>query len=130
MDYIASYEAHLADQGYLILKFFLNVSQEEQKKRFLSRMDEPNKNWKFSLGDMKERQLWDKYMDAYSEAIKHTSTKQAPWIVVPADDKDYLRASVSSHVRLAMEKLSLNYPDADASIVEDIAEARRMFNDE
>lgn len=130
LNYIASYEQHLSDQGYLILKFFLNVSREEQKERFLSRMDNEHKHWKFSLGDMRERALWDDYMHAYNEMIRHTSKACAPWYVIPADDKDYLRASVSSHVREALESIGLSYPEADEDVSEDITEARRLFAQE
>jgi PPK2 family polyphosphate:nucleotide phosphotransferase len=127
---INNYERYLVQNGYLILKFFLNVSLAEQKKRFLSRMENADKNWKFSLGDMKERQLWDKYMHAYSEAIGHTAQPHAPWHVIPADDKDYIRASVSTYVLKALQGLNLTYPAADDDIASDIKEAYSMFAEE
>ena len=90
-DDIRAFERHLARNGTLILKFFLNVSKDEQRKRFLERIDEPAKRWKFSMGDVAERKLWDQYMDAYEDMIRQTSTPEAPWFVVPADHKWFTR---------------------------------------
>ena len=112
---IASYERYLARNGTLILKFFLNISKEEQRQRFLDRLDQPAKNWKFSLGDVAERKLWDKYQAAYQDLIHHTSAKHAPWIVVPADHKWFARLVISSAIVTAMEKLNLKFPEVDKS---------------
>ena len=95
---IRAFERYLARNGTLILKFFLHVSKEEQKRRFLERIDEPSKNWKFSMGDVEERKLWDKYMRAYEDMIRHTATKDSPWYVVPADNKWFTRAVVAAAV--------------------------------
>lgn len=112
---ISSFEKHLARNGTLILKFFLNVSKEEQRQRFLDRLEEPAKNWKFSLADVGERALWDKYQAAYQDLIRNTSAKHAPWIVVPADHKWFARVVISSAIVSAMEKLDLRYPEVDKS---------------
>jgi PPK2 family polyphosphate:nucleotide phosphotransferase len=112
---ISSFEKYLARNGTLILKFFLNVSKEEQRQRFLDRLEEPAKNWKFSLADVGERALWDKYQAAYQDLIRNTSAKHAPWIVVPADHKWFARVVISSAIVSAMEKLDLRYPEVDKS---------------
>ncbi|CAN5264637.1 polyphosphate kinase 2 family protein [soil metagenome] len=112
---ISAFEKYLARNGTLILKFFLNISKEEQRKRFLDRMDDPVKNWKFSLGDIAERKLWDKYQAAYQDLIRNTSAKHAPWHVVPADHKWFARVVISSAIVSAMEKLDLKYPELDKS---------------
>ena len=92
------------------VKFFLNLSAKEQKKRFLDRINDPDKNWKFSASDAKERKFWDDYMDAYEELIRHTSTKESPWYVVPADNKAFSRVVVASAIINAMDSLDLKYP--------------------
>ena len=107
---IQNFEKHLAENGTTIVKIFLNVSKKEQKKRFLDRIDEQDKNWKFSLGDLPERALWDKYMKAYEEAINETSKKHAPWFVIPADDKWFARVAAIQIIIDAMEKMDLKYP--------------------
>lgn len=107
---IAAYERYLARQGTVVLKFFLNVSQEEQKRRFLSRIDEPEKNWKFSANDIAERAHWDAYMKAYEGAIRGTAAKHAPWFVVPADTKWFTRLLVVAAIIEALEGLDLHYP--------------------
>ncbi len=107
---IAAYERYLARQGTVVLKFFLNVSQEEQKRRFLSRIDEPEKNWKFSANDVAERAHWDSYMKAYQAAIRGTAAKHAPWFVVPADTKWFTRLVVVAAIIEALEGLDLHYP--------------------
>ncbi|TKT72260.1 polyphosphate kinase 2 family protein [Afipia massiliensis] len=112
---IAAYEKYLARNGTLVLKFFLNISKEEQRQRFLDRLEEPAKNWKFSLGDVAERKLWDRYQAAYQDLIHHTSAKHAPWIVVPADHKWFARVVISSAIVSAMEKLNLKFPEVDKS---------------
>jgi len=107
---IRSFEKHLVANGTVILKFFLHVSKEEQKQRFLDRIEDPSKNWKFSAGDLKERALWDKYMSAYEEAIRETSTDYAPWHVIPADKKWYARLAISEIIGDALKALDLKYP--------------------
>jgi PPK2 family polyphosphate:nucleotide phosphotransferase len=107
---IAGFERHLRRNGVVVVKFFLNVSQEEQKKRFLERLDTPAKNWKFSAGDIRERDRWHDYMGAYEDMIRHTSTPDAPWFVVPADHKWFTRLVVSAAIVDAMERLDLAFP--------------------
>ena len=103
-------EKHLHRNGTRVLKFFLHLSKEEQRKRFLARIDEPDKNWKFSLADMAERKFWDQYMRAYEECLGATSTKHAPWHVVPADDKFNARLIISRVVIEALQGLKMSYP--------------------
>jgi len=110
---ISSFERYLARNGTLILKFFLNVSKEEQRQRFLERLDEPAKWWKFSMGDVAERGLWDKYQAAWQDAIGHTSTPHAPWHIVPADHKWFARVVISSTIVQALEKLDPQFPKVD-----------------
>jgi polyphosphate kinase 2 (PPK2 family) len=107
---IESWERHLADTGTVVLKFFLNVSREEQRQRFLARLDVPEKNWKFSVGDVKERGHWDAYMAAYEAALAGTSRPWAPWYAVPADDKDYMRTAVAGIIVDTLKSLPLAYP--------------------
>ena len=107
---IRSFERHLARSGTLVLKFHLRMSREEQRKRFLDRLDEPHKRWKFSMGDVKERDLWNRYMAAYQDAIRNTSIPEAPWIVVPADHKWFARLIVAVTLVKALEKLGLDFP--------------------
>ncbi|MFM7859770.1 MAG: polyphosphate kinase 2 family protein, partial [Flammeovirgaceae bacterium] len=107
---ICRFEKNLADNGTIILKFFLHVSKKEQKKRFLERIDDPGKNWKFSISDLKERSYWDDYQRAYSEALSATSTEHAPWFVIPADDKWYARLAIASIIARQFEKLDIRYP--------------------
>jgi len=121
---IAAYERYLARQGTVVLKFFLNVSQEEQKERFLQRLDEPEKNWKFSPRDVAERRHWDTYMDAYEEAIAATATPQAPWYVVPADRKWFTRLVVVAAIERALTQLKLHYPEVTEAQRAALAEAR------
>jgi polyphosphate kinase 2 (PPK2 family) len=122
---IANYEEYLARNGVVILKFFLHVSRAEQKRRFLARLDEPEKNWKFSAADVKERVLWNRYQEAYEDAIRHTAAKHAPWYVVPADNKWYTRLVVAGAVVGAIADLKLAYPEVDASKRRELARARR-----
>ncbi len=110
---IREFESHLARSGTCVLKFFLNVSRDEQRKRFLARLDEPGKRWKFSMGDVEERKLWPKYMAAYEEAIRATSTPEAPWYVVPADRKWFTRLVVASAVVDALEGLKPQFPKVE-----------------
>jgi PPK2 family polyphosphate:nucleotide phosphotransferase len=107
---INNFEQHLARNGTTILKFFLNVSKEEQRQRFLDRLDEPDKNWKFSSGDIVERGFWDDYMTAFEDAINATSTPWAPWYVIPADRKWAMRAAVSDIITTTIKGLDLQYP--------------------
>jgi PPK2 family polyphosphate:nucleotide phosphotransferase len=110
---IAAMERYVARNGTVILKFFLNVSREEQRARFLDRLEEPAKNWKFSLADISERKLWGKYQAAYQEVIRHTSTRQAPWHVVPADHKWFARVVIGSTIVAALDRLDLRFPKVD-----------------
>ena len=107
---IRGFERHLARNGVCVLKFFLNVSKEEQRRRFLDRLDEPAKRWKFSLGDVAERKLWDKYMEAYEDMIRATSSEESPWYVVPADNKWFARLAVSAAIIETLERLDLKFP--------------------
>lgn len=107
---IKNFEKQLTDNGTIVIKIFLHVSKEEQKKRFLDRIDDSAKNWKFSAGDLQERALWPKYMDAYQDAIQKTSTANSPWYVIPADEKWYARLAISQILVETMEDLKLKYP--------------------
>jgi PPK2 family polyphosphate:nucleotide phosphotransferase len=126
-DDINRFERHLARNGTLILKFFLNVSRKEQKKRFLERLDTPDKQWKFSLADLEERKFWDDYQRAFEETITHTSTKWAPWWVVPADNKWVARAVVSAVLARGIKSLGLKRPEPPASQKALFAKARRQL---
>ena len=108
---INNFEKYLTDNGIVVLKFFLNVSKEEQKKRFLERIEEPEKNWKFSANDVFERRYWDTYMDAYEEMFNNTSTPWAPWYIIPADRKWFTRLAVVSIINATLEGLGLAYPE-------------------
>lgn len=107
---IAAFERYLARNGTVVLKFFLNVSKEEQRERFLDRLDEPAKNWKFSMADISERALWDQYQESYQDMIGHTATSHAPWHVVPADRKWFARVVIGSAIVHALEQLDLKFP--------------------
>ena len=120
---IVGFERHLRRSGIAVLKFFLNVSREEQKKRFLERLDTPAKNWKFSTGDVKERGRWRDYMAAYQEMIRHTATPEAPWYVVPADHKWFTRLVVAEAIVDAMKGLDLRFPAIDAAQKKTLAAA-------
>lgn len=124
---INAFERYLTRNGIIILKFYLHLSKEEQRQRFLSRLEEPEKNWKFSKSDLAERRLWDDYSHAYQELVRHTSTKRAPWYVVPADHKWFTRLVVAAAVVHALESLHLKYPVVDASRREELSEARRQL---
>jgi PPK2 family polyphosphate:nucleotide phosphotransferase len=121
---IAAFERHLARNGVIVRKFFLNVSKQEQKKRFLERLDRPQKNWKFSLDDTRERQFWSQYMTAYQDMIRHTAAGHAPWYVVPADHKWYTRLVVASVIVETLQSLKLEYPQMDAAWRKELAAAR------
>jgi len=124
---IRGFERYLARNGVAILKFFLHVSKEEQKKRFLERIEEPEKNWKFSESDVKEREHWDDYMEAYEDMIRNTATKAAPWYVVPADNKWFARIVVAAAVIDALDSLDLKYPKADDRKLKELAAAKRAL---
>ena len=121
---IAHFEDYLARQGVIILKFFLHLSREEQKKRFLKRLDAPEKNWKFSASDVHERKFWDDYMRAYEDAIRATASKSAPWFVVPADNRWFTRLVVGAAIVEAVEQLDLTYPKVDAEKKKELAAVR------
>jgi PPK2 family polyphosphate:nucleotide phosphotransferase len=122
---IRSFERYLTRNGVAIRKFFLHVSNKEQKKRFLERIEEPEKNWKFSANDAKERQYWGDYMDAYEDMIRNTATKQAPWYVVPADNKWFTRVVVAAAVIDALAELDLKYPKVSDAKLKELAAAKR-----
>lgn len=124
---ICAFERHLADNGTRILKFFLHVSKAEQKRRFLSRLDEPEKNWKFSAGDVAERRHWSAYQRAYQDAIRATAAPHAPWYVVPADNKWYTRLVVAGAVVQAIAQLRLRYPRVSAAERRALARARAQL---
>ena len=124
---IAQFEDYLSRQGTVILKFLLHISREEQKKRFMQRLDRPQKHWKFSAADIRERGFWDDYMHAFEQAIEATASKHAPWFVVPADNKWFTRLVVASAIVEAVEKLALSYPKIDAAKKKELATARRVL---
>jgi PPK2 family polyphosphate:nucleotide phosphotransferase len=121
---IRNFEDYLARQGTVVVKFFLHVSRKAQKKRFLERLDKPEKNWKFSPADVLERRYWDRYMEAFQDAIRATASKRAPWYVVPADNKWFTRLVVAAAVVDALDKLDLAYPKIDAAQRKALAAAR------
>ena len=121
---IAHFEDYLTRQGVVILKFFLQVSRDTQKKRFMKRLDNPEKHWKFSASDVRERTFWDDYMRVYEDAIRATASKHAPWFVVPADNKWFTRLVVADAIVEAVEQLDLAYPKIDAKAKKELAAAR------
>ncbi|MBL7843362.1 MAG: polyphosphate kinase 2 family protein [Cyclobacteriaceae bacterium] len=121
---ITRFEKNLAENGTIILKFFLHVSKKEQKKRFLERIDDPSKNWKFSLSDLKERAYWDDYQKVYEEAISETSKEHAPWFIIPADDKWYARLAIAAVIYREFGKLKLSYPTVTDSQKAELQKAR------
>jgi PPK2 family polyphosphate:nucleotide phosphotransferase len=127
---IRSFERHVARNGTLILKFFLNVSHEEQRKRFLARIDEPAKRWKFSMSDVAERKLWDRYMAAYEEMIRQTSRPEAPWYVVPADNKWFTRLVVAAAMAEALDGLALAFPKIEGKALKELEDARKALEAE
>lgn len=120
---IRNFEKYLHRNGTIVVKFFLNLSPDEQKKRFLERIDNPDKNWKFSASDARERKYWNDYMNAYEQLIINTSTEDSPWYVIPADDKPFARIAVASAIISAMDSLNLKYPEVSA---EKIAELQKV----
>jgi PPK2 family polyphosphate:nucleotide phosphotransferase len=127
---INAFERYLSRNGIVVLKFFLHLSKEEQKKRFLERLDAPEKNWKFSVNDALERRRWEKYMQAYEDMIRNTSTKHAPWYVVPADHKWFTRVVVAEALVDALENLDLSFPEVDAKKRKELKEARAALERE
>ena len=125
---IRNFERYLARNGTVILKFFLNVSKKEQKKRFLARLDLPEKNWKFSSADAQERGFWDDYMEAYEDMIQNTATKYAPWYVVPADNKWFTRIAVAAAIIDTLDGLGLRYPIVSDAQRKSLAAARRLLS--
>lgn len=127
---IRDHEKHLARSGTAVVKFFLHVSKEEQRQRFLSRLDEPEKNWKFATGDVRERGFWTDYQQAYEDALNATSRPWAPWYAIPADDKPFLRLTVAQIVADTLRSLSLRYPEPEADEREHFDEMRRQLAEE
>ena len=127
---IREHEQHLTRNGTVILKFWLNVSKEEQKRRFLSRIEVPEKNWKFSYRDVEERKFWDDYMHAYEEALNATSRPWAPWYAIPADDKPFMRLAVAQIIVKTLEKLGLRYPKLNKSEQIELQKMRRLLKEE
>ena len=124
---IASFESFLSRQGTVVLKFFLNLSREEQRKRFLDRLDKPQKHWKFAISDVRERGYWSDYMRAYEEAIRATASRQAPWFVVPADNKWFTRLVVAAAIVEAVEELHLAYPRVGAQKTKELRAIRAVL---
>jgi len=127
---INRFEKNLCENGTLILKFFLHLSPDEQKKRLLERIDDPSKNWKFELGDLRERARWDDYQKAYEEAISATSTEHAPWYIIPADDKWYTRLAIASVILEQFNELGLEYPTVSSVQKAELQKARAMLMEE
>lgn len=127
---INNFERHLSRNGTVILKFFLNVSKKEQKRRFLARIERPEKNWKFSAADAKERACWDKYMEAYEDAFNHTSTEWAPWYIIPADHKWFTRTAVADIIVHTLKHLDLKYPVLSAEHLRGLQESKRLLEAE
>ena len=124
---ISALERYLARNGTVVLKFFLNVSKQEQGERFLERLENPSKNWKFSMADVAERALWGKYQAAYQEVVRHTSTQHAPWHVVPADYKWFARVVIGSTIVSALDKLDLKFPKVDETSLQEFKKARKAL---
>jgi len=124
---IRNLEKYLTRNGIIVRKFFLHVSKEEQKKRFLERIDNPDKNWKFEFGDVKERESWNDYMHAYEDMIRNTATEDSPWYVVPADNKWFTRLVVSAAIINAISSLDLKYPEISSEKLKELTEAKRIL---
>jgi PPK2 family polyphosphate:nucleotide phosphotransferase len=127
---ISCFERHLGRNGTVILKFFLNVSKQEQRERFLDRLEQPAKNWKFNMGDIAERELWAKYQAAYQDMIRHTGSRHAPWHVVPADHKWFARVVIGSTIVSALDKLDLHFPKVDKADRSEFKQVRQALLDE
>jgi PPK2 family polyphosphate:nucleotide phosphotransferase len=124
---ICNFERYLVDNGIVVLKFYLNVSKKEQKRRFIERIDLDDKNWKFSMNDAKERVFWKDYMHAYEEAFTHTSTKYAPWYIIPADNKWFMRLAVAAITYQTLEDLDLKYPVLTKEKKQELLEAKKVL---
>jgi PPK2 family polyphosphate:nucleotide phosphotransferase len=127
---ISAFENYLSRNGTTILKFFLNVSKQEQRERFLDRLDQSSKNWKFSMADVSERALWARYQAAYQEVIRHTSSRAAPWYVVPADHKWFARVVIGSVIVSALDGLDLKFPKVDAAALAEFKQVRKALEEE
>ena len=127
---INNFEKYLTDNGIVVLKFFLNISKETQRKRFLERVDQPDKNWKFSAADILERRYWESYMDSYEEMFNHTSTSWAPWYIIPADHKWFTRLAVVSVINSTLEGLKLAYPEVSPEQKEALIKAKEEMEQE
>lgn len=124
---IRAFERYLTRNGTVVVKFFLNVSKAEQRRRFLERLDDPNKRWKFSMGDIDDRKLWNRYMAAYADMIRHTATGEAPWHVVPADNKWFTRLVVAATLVETLQRLDLSHPKVSAATLREMAKVRRAL---
>jgi PPK2 family polyphosphate:nucleotide phosphotransferase len=127
---INNFERYLHDNGIIVLKFFLNVSKEEQKRRFIERLENPKKHWKFSASDAAERKYWADYMAAYEDCVRHTSTEWAPWHVIPADDKPFMRVLVAGIIAKTLEGLKLRFPEVSGQQKEELLRAREALEQE
>lgn len=127
---IRNFEQYLHRNGTVVIKIFLHVSKEEQKQRFIDRIDDPSKNWKFSTGDIKEREYWDQYQAAYEEMIKNTSTKDSPWYVIPANNKSYARIGIAAAIISALEQMDLEYPKVSKEKLAELQEIKRALLEE
>lgn len=127
---IRNFEKYLNRNGTVVIKFFLNVSKKEQKERFIERIDDPDKNWKFSAADAKERGFWDDYMFAYEELIKNTSTEKSPWYVIPADNKSYARIAIASAIITALDEMELEYPTVSAEKLAELQAVKKALLEE
>lgn len=129
-DYFNHFEEYLFNNGIIVLKFFLNISKEEQKKRFMERINRPEKNWKFSASDVTERQYWDDYMNAFQQMLDNTSTQTAPWFVIPSDKKWFQRLLISEIIKQTLESLNLKYPTVSDEMLKLIEEAKIKLTNE
>lgn len=127
---IRNFEKYLNRNGTIVIKFFLNVSKDEQKERFIERIDDPDKNWKFSVGDVKERGYWNDYMHAYEELIKNTSTEKSPWYVIPADNKSYARIAIASAIIHALDEMELEYPTISQEKIAELQTVKKALLEE
>jgi len=127
---ISAFERYLSRNGTVVLKFFLNLSKDEQRQRFLDRLEDPAKQWKFSMDGIKERALWPRYQAVYQDIVRHTATSHAPWYVVPADHKWFARVVIGSVINAALEKLDLRFPRADKASLEEFKEVRKALEKE
>ncbi|MBC7847474.1 MAG: polyphosphate kinase 2 family protein [Flavobacterium sp.] len=127
---IRNFEKYLNRNGTVVIKFFLNISKDEQKERFMERIDDPDKNWKFSTGDVKERGYWNDYMHAYEELIKNTSTKKSPWYVIPADDKLHARIAIASAIITALDEMDLEYPTVSDEKIAELQAVKKALLEE